>query len=71
MHDAKRFVKFLLVTSGLWLRVRAFVRTTTEHYEPELKLLKYLVQRDRTAIDVGANDGLYTDALLRKLCAGA
>jgi FkbM family methyltransferase len=64
MHYAKRFIKFVLVTSGLWLRARAFVRTTTGHYEPELKLLKYLVQRDKIAIDVGANNGLYTDALL-------
>ncbi len=64
MRYVRRFIKFILVTTGLWLWMRALVRATTAHYEPELKLLKYLVHKNKIAIDVGANDGLYTDALL-------
>jgi FkbM family methyltransferase len=32
--------------------------------EPELALLKYLVPRDKIAIDIGANNGIYTFVLL-------
>ena len=64
MRYARRFIKSLLMTLGLWLRVRAFVRTMAGRDEPELALLKYLVPRDKIAIDVGANNGIYTYALL-------
>jgi FkbM family methyltransferase len=41
------------------------VRTVTRRDEPELALLGYLVQKGRVAIDVGANNGIYTYPLLR------
>ena len=65
MRYLRRFIKSLLITSGLWLSVRAFVRTVTRRDEPELALLGYLVQKGRVAIDVGANNGIYTYPLLR------
>lgn len=33
--------------------------------EPELRILPFLVSRDKAAVDVGANVGLYTHALLK------
>jgi len=64
MRYAKRFTKSVLTTLGLWPRVRAFVRAMAGRDEPELALLKYLVPKDKVAIDIGANNGIYTYALL-------
>ena len=54
----------------LRLTRRAKVALSTEgdvRRERELALLPFLVPRDRTAVDVGANIGTYTEALVR-LC---
>ena len=43
----------------------AHVRRRLLRLEPELAILPLLVARDRVALDVGANKGAYTQALLR------
>jgi len=64
MRYVKRVIKSILISVGLWPRLRAFVRTIRGRNEPEVALLKYLVPSDKVAIDIGANDGAYTFALL-------
>lgn len=58
-------LKYTLVPPRLymWRLIRKHMRGN----EPELRLLPFLVPRDRAAIDVGANRGIYTH-VLAKLC---
>jgi FkbM family methyltransferase len=58
-------LKYALIPRGLyaWLRARRLMRRG----EPELKLLPFLVDPTRCAVDVGANKGTYS-YFLGKLC---
>lgn len=61
----KNLVKeFLMLSPPLWLRARAWWRKLADKEEAEMAVLRYLVPRDRCAIDVGANNGIYTHKLL-------
>jgi FkbM family methyltransferase len=61
----KRLVKEILMLSPpLWLTARASWRKITGEDEAEIEVLRFLVPRDRCAIDVGANNGIYTHKLL-------
>jgi FkbM family methyltransferase len=61
----KNLVKeFLMLSPTLWLRARAWWRKLAGKEEAEMAILRYLVPRDRCAIDVGANNGIYTHKLL-------
>jgi FkbM family methyltransferase len=64
MRYAKRVTKSILISLGLWPQLRAFLRTIRGRDEPEVALLKYLVPKEKVAIDIGANDGIYAFALL-------
>ena len=55
------FLKFHFVPTDLHL---AWIRRRLLRLEPEFGILSLLVPRDRVAIDVGANKGGYTSALL-------
>lgn len=67
--STRRLVKTKL--PGLLRFVRrtrvAFSPVGSVTHEPEMALLPFLVRRNRTALDVGANLGTYTEALVR-LC---
>jgi FkbM family methyltransferase len=56
-------LKGLLVPPSLYIRYKA--RKEWWRGEPEFRLLPFLVDRRRNAIDVGANKGTYTYALAR------
>lgn len=58
-------LKYALIPRGLyaWLRARRLMRRG----EPELKLLPFLVDPTRNAIDVGANKGTYS-YFLGRMC---
>jgi len=45
--------------------MRHLVRKNLRKGEPELHLLPFLVNRDKQAIDIGANKGVYTHLLAR------
>ena len=56
-------LKALLVPPSLYIRYKA--QKEWWRGEPEFRLLPFLVDRRRNAIDVGANKGTYTYALAR------
>ncbi len=60
--DLGERLKYRLVPTRWHL---AHIRRRLLRREPELALLPLLVARDRAALDVGANKGVYTQALLR------
>jgi FkbM family methyltransferase len=61
----KRLMKeTLMLSPPLWLKVRAWWRKVAGKNEAEIAVLPFLVPRDRWAIDVGANKGVYTQKLL-------
>ena len=62
----KERLKFFLAPTGLHM---ANLRRRHLRLEPELGLLPALVARHRVALDVGANKGVYTHALLRLAAA--
>lgn len=53
----------LKIHPALYMGVRALKRGAAGQGEPEVALLPHLVDRTRLAVDVGANTGIYTDAL--------
>lgn len=66
LHDPRTFeewLKELLVPPGLYIRYKA----AKERWkgEPEIRLLPFLVDPRRNAIDAGANKGTYTYVLAR------
>src|ERR1700738_2367763 len=56
-------VKGFLVPPSLYIRYKA--QKEWRRGEPEFRLLPFLVDRRRNAVDVGANKGTYTYALAR------
>jgi FkbM family methyltransferase len=56
-------LKELLVPPSLYIRYKA--RKEWWRGEPEFRLLPFLVDRRRNAVDIGANKGTYTYALAR------
>ncbi len=54
-------LKFSLIPPGLYAHY--LVRKNLHRGEPELKFLSEIVPRDRIAVDVGANKGVYTRIL--------
>ena len=54
-------LKFSLIPPGLYARY--LVNKNLRRGEPELKLLPEIVPRDKIAVDVGANKGVYTRLL--------
>ena len=61
----KRLAKeILMVSPPLWLEARTWWRKIANKDEAEIGMLRFLVPHDRCAIDVGANNGIYTHKLL-------
>ena len=62
MSSLKEFLKFSVVPKKLYLHFSAHhkLKRSEKKGEVELRLLPYLVDPQRLAIDVGANKGLYT-----------
>jgi FkbM family methyltransferase len=61
----KRLAKeILMVSPPLWLKARTWWRKIANKDEAEIGMLRFLVPHDRCAIDVGANNGIYTHKLL-------
>ncbi len=56
-------LRYRLVPPRLYARYRAYRGYLTG--EPELRLLRFLVDRERNSVDVGANKGVYTYFLAR------
>ncbi len=56
-------LKHALIPSRLYIRNKLW--RERRHGEPELRLLPFLVDRSRGAVDAGANKGVYTEALAR------
>lgn len=54
----------LMASPGLWLGLRSGFRKLAHQDEPELAMLGLLVDPTRTAIDIGANKGVYTQRLI-------
>ena len=65
----KKFLKFHILPKALYLKCSAMKKyaRSEDKGESEIKLLPFLVDRQRAAIDVGANAGLYT-YFMSKLC---
>lgn len=61
----RSFTKLLMRTPRLYPLARRVKQMVLGFPEPELELLRFLVDPDRAAIDVGAHSGLYTAELLR------
>jgi FkbM family methyltransferase len=62
----KRLLKRSLMRRPLlWLKLRTAIRKLTGRNEAELDLLRLLVPPGRLALDVGANNGVYTQELLK------
>lgn len=65
MRFIERVVKYILMlVPPFWLAFRAWMMKLLHRSEPELDLLNILVDPERAAVDVGANNGVYT----YKLC---
>jgi hypothetical protein len=64
MHLKRLKKAMLMLSPELWLGARAWWRTIAGKDEAEIGILRFLVPRDRCAIDVGANIGIYTHKLL-------
>ena len=64
MSSLKDFLKFRLLPKKLYLSVSAINkkrRTLHKRWgETELELLPIIVPADKLAVDIGANNGLYT-----------
>ncbi|MGK0297222.1 MAG: FkbM family methyltransferase [Gammaproteobacteria bacterium] len=62
MNKIKEFLKFKLLPKKLYLKFSAHnkLRRVKKKKETELLLLPYLIDKNKDAIDVGANTGLYT-----------
>jgi FkbM family methyltransferase len=62
MTKFKEFLKFHLLPKKIYLGLSAQnkYRRAERSQETELKILPEIVDRDKTAIDIGANTGLYT-----------
>ncbi len=56
-------LKYTLVPAALYIRYRAIKEY--RRGEPEIRLLRYLVDPRRNSVDVGANKGVYTYYLAR------
>lgn len=56
-------LKYALVPSGLYMRYR--VAKERRHGEPEVHLLRYLIDPKKDAIDAGAGKGVYTYLMAR------
>lgn len=66
MRALKRLIKkVLMLKPSVWLWLRTGIRRLTGRDEAELALLRFLVPPGRAALDIGANNGVYTQALLR------
>jgi len=64
MHCLKFAIKSILVLyPPLWPKLRAWFCKVSRYDEGELALPRYFVDPRRGAVDVGANDGVYTYAL--------
>jgi FkbM family methyltransferase len=61
--NLEEWVKGALVPPSLYIRYKAWKEW--RRGEPEFRLLPFLVDRRRNAVDVGANKGTYTYALAR------
>lgn len=59
------FARLLINSPGLYSKARRIRHMLLGFPEAELELLRFLVDPDRVAIDVGAHSGLYTAELLR------
>lgn len=65
MRALKSLIKSLLMLKpSLWLKLRGDLRRVTDRNEAEVALLRFLVPPHRCAVDVGANNGIYTHELL-------
>ncbi len=67
MTRFKEFLKFHVLPKKIYLQLSAQnkYRRADKSQETELEILPEIVDRDKTAIDIGANTGLYTYFLAR------
>lgn len=62
MNKIKEILKFKVLPKKLYLKfsARNKYRRADKSQEPELRLLQQIVNKNMTAVDIGANTGLYT-----------